>query len=130
MLFVSSEPFLRIDADSDLMNPAQWTDYAWKEEIYQCHCPSVNSSIENKELTYESDSSKHYNIYTRVLNCTMEHKCELDHDGGNWTGSLLPDHAIHNVTMQAAYVNVNSFAMLGFQCLFDAKDGLLYNITW
>jgi len=60
----------------------------------------------------------------------MEHKCEIDHAGGNWTGSLLPDYAINSVTMQAAYVYVNSFAMLGFQCLFDAKDGLMYNITW
>lgn len=122
--------FFRVDAKSSLNNPANFVDYLWKEEIYQCDCPPENSTVEDRVLLYGSSSYKQFDVYTGILNCTRENKCVIEHDGVNWTGSLLPNYALQNVTVTTDYENINGVLKLAFKCLFDAKDAYLHNVTW
>lgn len=60
----------------------------------------------------------------------MERPCIIEHEGKNWTGSLLPDFALKEISLKVDYQNVSNEQTLAFICSFDAKDTLLYNITW
>lgn len=104
--------------------------YAWSEQYYQCHCPSENDDVDDEEIVYESSRSKRLNKYIGLLYCTMDRPCVVEHEGQNWTGSLLPDYALKDISLTVNYLNVNNEKSLAFVCSFDAQDTLLYNITW
>lgn len=121
-----------ISRDRSLDNPnTSENDYfAWSEEYYQCHCPSESEDIDDETILHETDYYKTLNKYIGLLYCTMERPCIIKHEGKNWTGSLLPDFALKEISLKVDYRNVSNEQTLAFICSFDAKDTLLYNITW
>ncbi|XP_052217757.1 uncharacterized protein LOC127835391 [Dreissena polymorpha] len=129
-LMLSSDGFLESwsipTSGPSLLTPSvAYTKYAYTETLYSCGCPLDSEGL------YDASNA---NIeYSGVTKCSKQDAYNVTHDGKPWTGTIVPDFAIENVTLSFQFVKTsggkNIYKRMAF-CHFDGFNGYLYDIAW
>ncbi|XP_052782916.1 LOW QUALITY PROTEIN: uncharacterized protein LOC128219136 [Mya arenaria] len=132
-LMLNSEGFLnswRVPVGDSLLEPnLSPTPYAYEEVLYDCGCPTSGDLID----TGETVNGTYGPVYvdSGATKCSKASSRSVNHTGEVWTGTVIPDFAIENVTLTFAYQESQSKKMTRMAiCEFEGQEGFTYTISW